>query len=575
MFRKLFLAHLSLLVAALAVSGVWVSGSTRRRVLEQTAARLEAEAVMLRALSRPPQGLQETLHDLGARLGSRLTVVGADGTVLADSHALPASMDNHNGRPEIRDARASGRGENVRHSDTVRVEMLYVALRMDPDRPDGAVVRSALPLTRVDEEMGEVTRGVAIAFVALALAGAGLSFLLARRITRPLRELRDVAQWAAVGDFTRRAPVRADPEVASVGAALNRMTDELASRLERLEAERSKIAAVLGSMQEAVVAVDRAGSVERSNAAAEALLGVGREALGHLLWEVLRLPGLEEAAVRAIREGVTGRLSAEVGPRAVAMRLTPIAGSGGAVLVAHDVTEELRYEALRKEFVANVSHELRTPLTLVQGYVETLRNGAWKEPERAPEFLDTIERNVARLRTLVEDLLQISRLESAGQILQPRETAAAGILDRVRETFRPLAERKRQELSVEAPPGLVLVADPELLERAVGNFVDNAIKYTPEGGRVRARAWREGEAVLFAVEDTGIGIPEADQPRIFERFYRVDKSRSRDLGGTGLGLAIVKHIAQLHGGAVAVASAPGKGSVFTLRLPAGSFKPVP
>ncbi len=571
MFRRLFLAHLALLVASLAGFGILSARATRARVLGEIARRLEVEALLLASLAGPApdrSSLQPALERLGSAFGGRLTVVAGDGNVIADSHADPAGMDNHDARPEVRLARRMGAGTDVRYSDTVRYDMMYHARRLDPARPDGPVVRSALPITRVNEELGALTRGIAAAFVIIGLAGAAVTYVLTRRITRPLREIRSVAEAVAAGDFSRRAASSSAPEIAGVAAAINRMADELSLRLDRVRAEGARLEAVLWSLQDGVIAVDREGRVLHHNAAARTLFGLAHDPAGLRVWEVVRVPGLEEKIRGALEAGSPADLPAEAGPRALAISIRPTAGGAGAVLVARDVSEERRYDRLRREFVANVSHELRTPLTLIKGYVETLKDGALQDPGRAPEFLETIERNVQRLSALVGDLLELSRLESGGQLVNPRAVEGRELLEAVLADLRPLAEKKRQALTLEIAPDLgEFTADPELLDRAVSNLVDNAIKYTPEGGAVTVRGSAEAEVVVISVEDTGPGIPEADLPRVFERFYRVDKSRSRELGGTGLGLAIVKHVAQLHGGTVAVRSRVGEGSVFTLRLP--------
>ncbi len=570
MFRRLFAAVLVLLVLALGLFGLLVARSTKARVLEEIELRLQAEAELLRPLVQEskPSALQSALERLRESLEARFTVVAADGAVIADSHADPGSMDPHNGRPEILEARARGKGTHVRYSETVGYDMMYHARLVDPAAASGAVVRVALPLKGVESELGRLTAAVGLAFVFVAVAGAAVSFLLARRMAEPLVELRRTAEAIAGGELTRKAPPGLPDEAGSLARAMNRMADELTVRMASIRGETAKLEALISSMEEGVVALDREGRVVRSNEAARRLLGLPPDSAGHRLWEVVRVPGIEDRFREALGSGAPSRARLEVGARFVALSVGPVAGGEGALVVARDATEEHRYDQLRKEFVANVSHELRTPLSLVQGFVETLREGAWKDEARAPEFLETIDRNVERLRALVEDLLQLSKLESAGQVANPREFEGAAFLARVGETFRPLAAKKRQEFSVEAEPGLSLRADPDLLERALGNLVDNAIKYTGEGGRIVVRASGEKASVAFTVDDTGIGIPEADQPRVFERFYRVDKSRSRDLGGTGLGLAIVKHVAQLHGGSVEVSSVLGQGSTFTLRLPA-------
>ncbi len=571
MFRRLFTAFLALLVVALAVAGVIAARSTRARVLGELEDRLHSEAQLLKAIVRAEldgPALVRALTAVGTSAEVRLTVIASDGSVLADSHHDPARMENHNTRPEVIAARSEGRGSDVRQSETVGFEMMYYAEPLDASNPHGTIVRAALPYTRIDEELSGLYRTLAVLFLVIAAAGAGVTWVVTRWITRPLREIQSVAEAIAQGDFTRRAPLVGRDEVASVALATHRMADELAARLDSFRAESSKLEAILSSMREGVVAVDRDGGVLHCNREACDLFGLASAPIGMRAWEAVRHPGLQRAIEEVLRGAPEAAVEVEAGPRIVSVRVTPVKDRGGAVIVAHDATEERRYHTLRRDFVANVSHELRTPLSLVQGYVETLRGGAIRDEARAMEFLETIERHARRLGAIVEDLLDLSRLESGGQALRSRTIDVAALLGKVAGSLRPLAEKKRQELVVDSSPSAEgLTADPDLLERAISNLVDNAVKYTPEGGRIRVSSHADGGDVVFEVEDDGIGIPEADQARIFERFYRVDKSRSRELGGTGLGLAIVKHVAQLHAGSVSLRSRLGEGTCFTLRLP--------
>jgi len=568
LFRKLFAATLGLLVLALSLFGLLSADATRTNLLAEISRRLEADAEMLKTLVRvnpEPSALQSSLQGMSKRLEVRFTVIDPDGKVIADSDSDPSGMDNHNGRPEIVQAPTEGKGIQRRYSDTLRTDMLYYAMLLAS--PPGRVVRVALPLTRVEEQVGAVYRKMFLGFVGIAVVAAAVMFLVAREITQPLREIRLLADWVAAGDFTRKAQTRAPDEIGHVAAALNRMADELSARLERLRAERSKLEAMISSMEEGVIPMDSDGRIEGANAAARTLFELRDTPLGLRLWEVVRLPGLEEATRRALKERVPVRDAFEVGPRVLSVRLSPVGDGQGVVLVAHDITEDRRYDTLRREFVANVSHELRTPLSVVQGYTETLLEGAWKDDKSAPEFLVIIDKNVRRLSAIVSDLLDLSKLESGGHVLDPRPVDVKALVERVTEAFRPVAERKRQQLIQEVEPRAGFVqADAPLLERALSNLVDNALKYTPEGGRVRVTAGSDSSQVFLTVEDNGMGIPDSDLPRVFERFYRVDKSRSRDLGVTGLGLSIVKHIIQLHGGTISVRSAVGTGSTFTIRL---------
>jgi len=568
-FRKLFAATLGLLVLALALFGLLSADATRTHLLAEIDRRLESDAEMLRLLiagNPEPAQLQSALQTTSRRLEVRFTVIEADGKVIADSDSDPTGMDNHNARPEVQQARAQGKGSHRRYSETLRTDMMYHAVLLS--QPPGRVARVALPLTTVQEQVGQVYRTMFLAFAGIAVVAAAVMFLVAREITQPLREIRLLADWVAAGDFTRKAPTRAPDEIGHVAAALNRMAEELSARLEKLLAERAKLEAMISSMEEGVIPIDAEGRIEGANAAALALFELRDTPQGLRLWEVIRLPGLEEASLRALRERVPVRDSFEIGSRVLSVRLSPVSDGHGVVLVAHDITEDRRYDTLRREFVANVSHELRTPLSVVQGYAETLLEGAWKDEKSAQDFLGIIDKNVRRLSSIVSDLLDLSKLESGGQVLEPRPVDVRMLAERVGDAFRPVAERKRQQLLVEVAPNAGSVeADGTLLERALSNLVDNALKYTPEGGRVRVWGGLDNGQTILSVEDNGMGIPEADLPRIFERFYRVDKSRSRDLGGTGLGLSIVKHIIQLHGGNISVKSTMGVGSTFTVRLP--------
>jgi signal transduction histidine kinase len=350
------------------------------------------------------------------------------------------------------------------------------------------------------------------------------------------------------------------------GKDLDRLREAAGEREAALLRERDLLAEGVEAMPEGFLLLDARQTVTRANPGAERLLESGAAA-GKALWEVSR----DEGLLRAVAEvdGIPRMARLKVGAeRHLTVSVAALKG-GGRVLLAQDATESVRYQELRKEFVANVSHVVRTPLAVIRGYVETLREGAGEDPAKDREFLEIIERHAGQLSNLVENLLDLSRLESPQGMARKRPVDLGSLVTRVAELHRAPAERKGQRLEAKVEGALPAVSgDPDYLERAVANLVDNALKYTPEKGTIRVAARRSGERVLVEVADDGIGIPAADLPRIWERFYRVDKSRSRSMGGTGLGLAIVKHIAQAHGGSVDVTSAPGRGSTFRLLLPA-------
>jgi two-component system phosphate regulon sensor histidine kinase PhoR len=531
---------------------------------------LRQEARLIHSLMQQDPGgdLIRKLRGLGT--GRRITLVAPDGRVLGDSEAEASTMEPHHRRPEVVEALASGEGTAVRRSDTVGRDLMYYAWRL----PEGRVLRIAVPLAGLEDHYASLTRALLLFAGAAFLAAAAVCFLVVRHHTTPIVQLTHVAERIASGDLAVRSSIRDRGEVGALSVSLNRMAESLAARVEEERRSRAEIEALLAGMDEGVIAVDPQQKILHHNGAAARLIDFdGEKASGRLLWEVVR----EEAVIRAVRETLAsgGRRVFKVGPlrgRHLDVSVYPWPAEGppeGVVVVAHDATESVRYQELRKEFVANVSHELRTPLTMIKGFVETLRDGAAADPVKGPEFLATIEKHVDQLTNLVSDLLELSRLESREGLPRMARVEVATTLSRVVEFMKPAAEKRRQTLDLSLNGGLPGVAgDPDYLERAVSNLVDNAIKYTPEGGGIRVSATSSGDQVVIEVTDTGIGIPPEDVPRVFERFYRVDKSRSREMGGTGLGLSIVKHVAQVHGGTVDVESTVGKGTTFRLRIPA-------
>jgi two-component system, OmpR family, phosphate regulon sensor histidine kinase PhoR len=572
MFRRLYIPILLIIVALAAAMG-W-RGATQMRTaqLDDMKDALRQEARIIHAFvaedlrgGRPAEAIRK-IRDAGRRV----TLVAIDGKVLADTDAEPASMEPHHRRPEIVDALASGEGVSVRRSDTVGRELMYYAWKL----PEGGVLRIAVPVAGLEEHYASLTRALILFGGAALAAAAVVCFIVVRRQTAPVVELTRVAERIASGDLSVRSAVGERGEAGALSKSLNAMTDSLAARVAEERQSRAEIEAILAGMDEGVIAADPRQKILLTNRAAAGLLDFdGAAASGRLLWEVIK----EEAVIRASKEALAtgGRKTFQVGPirnRHLDVSVYPWPAAGtpeGVVIVAHDATESVRYQELRKEFVANVSHELRTPLTMIKGFVETLRDGALSDPSKGPEFLATIDKHVDQLTNLVNDLLELSRLESREGLPRRARVEMASTLARVVEFMKPAAAKKRQALELAVNGTLPGVAgDPDYLERAVSNLVDNAIKYTPDGGRIRLSAKSDDSSVVIEVTDSGIGIPPEDLPRVFERFYRVDKSRSREMGGTGLGLSIVKHVVQVHGGTVEVESTVGGGSTFRVKLPA-------
>ncbi len=545
-------------------------------------------------------GGEDQIDGLCKRLGRvggdelRLTVVQPSGTVIGDSDENPAVMANHAGRPEIIAAVQTGSGSSIRFSPTLGNQMMYVAVAVQmPAAPNEApsetkmspvVVRVATPLTEIDRALSEVYVKIWWGGLVIAVVAAAVSLLIARRISRPIVSIQRTAERFAAGELDLRATTPASAELAALADSFNKMAAQLGERITTITEQRNKLDAVLASMTEGVFAVDTAGRIVSVNTAAAHLLGLdSAQAQGRLVEEVIRHADLQEF----VRQTLVGIQPAETDIllpldngrsfRLHGASLTDARGRrGGAVIVLTDMTRIRQLEAIRRDFVANVSHELKTPVTSIQGFVEALVEGEVKDPGQVEKYLSIVARHASRLNAIIDDLLTLSRLEESGERRSDTQGLASlrflscpvkPVLEAAISLSGVKAEEKRMTLDLTCDAGLEARINPPLLEQAIINLIDNAVKYSPEGSRIRIEVSRPTAGVVIAVQDEGCGIAPEHLPRIFERFYVVDKSRSRKLGGTGLGLAIVKHIAQAHGGRVSVESTLGKGSTFALHLP--------
>jgi two-component system phosphate regulon sensor histidine kinase PhoR len=454
---------------------------------------------------------------------------------------------------------------------------LYVAVPFSrPDEPGKVVgvVRVAQPLAQVDRAIAAVESRLTFALLIALTVAVVMSSLAAHWMSRLVRELTEIAWRMTHGDLSARARLAGEDEVGELGRALDRLAGSLASSLGELRAERDLQARILDGMREGVLVLDGEGRVLLMNPALREMLLLAASDVGRLLIESVRHAELHELVERARNEAAT--VSGEVDipgikPRRILLHATALAGQAGGVLAVFvDVTDLRRLESLRRDFVANVSHELRTPVTAVRSAAETLRDSALKDPDprTAERFTEIIVRNSERLQNLIEDLLELSRLESNQFKLKKERVDVSVVTGLVMSLFRERAERKGIRLTTDVSSGIpVLETDQRALEQVLSNLVDNAVKYCPAGAQVRVRAVADPGAVKLTVEDTGPGIGEKHLPRLFERFYRVDAGRSRDVGGTGLGLSIVKHLVDAMSGDVTVRSAVGKGTTFEVTLP--------
>jgi two-component system phosphate regulon sensor histidine kinase PhoR len=497
--------------------------------------------------------------------------------VLADSAlsgAALAAVENHGERPEVRQALEAGRGVAERRSSTVGEAMLYVAV---PVRAGGAVrgvCRVALPLRRVEEEARDLQRALLLGLAVALATTLVLSVAFASSLAGPLREIMDAARQFAAGDLAARSRVNRSDEMGELARILNRSADQLQARITEIARDRARTEATLSAMEDGVLAVDHHGVVLLANDALRRQLAPS-EPVGRHYMEVLRQREVAQVLEEVLRTGARVRLEMEMRHprRDYALAGVPFPGAEGmahgAVLTFHDVTERRRLDQVRRDFVANASHELRTPLTSIKGFVEALEDGAVAEPATAHRFLGKIRVHADRMAALVGDLLELSRLESGERPPRWENVDPEALVEDVVASFADAAARKDQALVPAGGGAPPVVSDPERLRGILENLVENAIKYTPAGGRVEiSSALGPAGSAVFTISDNGPGIAAEHLPRIFERFYRVDKARSRDLGGTGLGLSIVKHLAEGMRATVSVQSEPGRGTTFTVAVPA-------
>jgi two-component system phosphate regulon sensor histidine kinase PhoR len=522
-----------------------------------------------------PAALDARIDALAKAAEARLSLVAADGRVIADSEfdgAALAALENHAGRPEVREAMARGEGVSVRYSRSVESDLLYRARRIGAGPWAGGVVRMAVPLTRVASAQAHARREL----LAAMLVGLGLTVLaggiLARYLSRPIRELQDTAKRLKDGDLDARARVDTGDELEDLAEGLNAAAAALAEEVARTRTERDQLEAVVEGMVEGVVVTDAGGRIALSNAALREMFSPGGPIEGRTPIEALRSPDAADAIDEATRRGeVVVREVRVTWPveRTLSLHVGGLA-TGGAVGVFHDITASKHVDEIRRDFVANVSHELQTPLSTLAGYGEALAD-SMGDPGRVGEIAEVIRRQSARMSALVRDLLELSRLESEGFVPELVAVEVDALVREVTDAWSERAVEKDLSLATRVEPGLRVRADRRLLQQALSNLVENAIKYVPSGREVRVEGHAVSGGVELSVADTGDGIPREDQPRIFERFYRVEKGRARDRGGTGLGLAIVKHVAEVHGGHVEVESAAGRGTTFRVILPEGKL----
>ena len=564
----------SVLILALAILILlWVAERSLRRDLQgDIAVTLEREGRLVReALPADTMEWQSAVRRLSAQTGHRITLIGRDGWVRADSDFPPGALppiENHAQRPEVRAALAGHTGVASRKSETVGRLLLYVALPGGP-----GAVRVAAGLEQVDEVVGRAQQAVAGAALLALVIGSVLALGAGRSIARPLVEIGSAAQAIADGE-PPRFPHSGIPDIDSLVQALRQMHRQLGERFDELRSEQAESAALVESMIEGVIAADERGRIRTINGAARRLLGYSVTDTLPDLAELFRVKAAREVVDAALAGQAVQDRQLEMHDRVLLMNARPLP-RGGAVLVIHDLTQLRRLEAMRRDFVANVSHELKTPLTSISGYGETLLTDSPDE-ETTRRFLSTIVSNARRMQRLVDNLLDLARLESGQWRPEPEPIDLEAVAQETWSEFQGGARAQGIAFETDTCPDAGSVfADADALREVLTNLIDNSLRYTSAGGRIVCRGKAERGGVSVSVADNGSGMAREHLPRVFERFYRADQSRSRDEGGTGLGLAIVKHIVEAHGGKVSADSELGIGTTIVCWFPSAPLIPQP
>ncbi|GAB4402990.1 MAG: phosphate regulon sensor histidine kinase PhoR [Anaerolineales bacterium] len=573
---RIALPYIVLVILVLAALAAYLSEFVRGLYIADLQAQLSSEArlaadALAEPLGRgaPPDELDALAKEWARQLEARVTIIASDGRVLGDSHENWALMDNHLMRPEVQQALAQGLGTSTRFSHTVGYDMMYAAVPVVVRGQVAGIARVARPLRQVEIHIARLRQSILLAAAAASVLAGLLALLIAERTVRPIRRLTRDALRLAEGNLDASILPTTRDEIADLARAFNMMASQLKEKMTALSEEKVRLADVLEHMADGVMIADGEGRVQLINPSAASLLGAASDAVGRPLAQVLRHHRLIELWRESIASGAEMEGTVELYRQNALLRVvvTPFRerGTEGSLIMLQDLTHVRRLETVRRDFISNVSHELRTPLASLKALVETLRDSASDDPQAARRFLDRMDAELDALIQMVRELLDLSRIESGQAPLSFAPTSVEQILLPPVERLRPQAERANLSLSVQFPPDIPAVkADVEAMHQVLMNLLHNAIKFTPPGGEIVVEAQARGREVVVSVRDTGVGIAPDDLPRIFERFYKADRSRSG--GGTGLGLAIAKHIVQAHGGRIWAESEQGKGSTFYFTL---------
>jgi two-component system phosphate regulon sensor histidine kinase PhoR len=581
---KLFFPFLILFIVALAFFGIYTSKVFKDFYIQNTTESLKSRTYLIKdeltSLKFDSASYVEHLQTIDRLSDTRITIISSTGKVLADSRENPALMDNHRERPEVSEAFKGNVGFSIRYSNTLKTDLMYVAVPWEERRDESGksvVLRCAMPLYDIDKPFTQIYTTIVVGGIITILLAALMAFMISQRIYSSVNSIKTAAERYAAGDFTHKIYPFKNRDLNAVGEALNQMAQQLDHRLRLIGEQKNIQQAVLESMREGVLAVDYDERILLVNQAAENILSISdTNVVGKTLQEVVRVSEIHKFFKKILSEGVSSEaeiiipLEKEKTLQLIGTNLYDINSKAiGALVVLNDISNIRYIDTIKKDLVANVSHELKTPLTTIKGFIETLRDGAIENKADAERFLDIISKHIERLNLIIDDLLTLSRLEekATAETINKSEVEVLPLLKSAAEDYFVKAGEKNINIEIRCPDDLHSKLNPQLIEQAIGNLIDNAIKYSDSNTDITISAKVAAKYLIIDVADQGWGIEKEHISRLFERFYRVDKSRSRDVGGTGLGLAIVKHIVNSHGGSVRVSSGINKGSVFTIEIP--------
>ncbi len=587
LLRRLTVSYVIVILIVTLIVGVLISRQLSEKGWDDIRQSLMARTQLLADIAKPvlllkpeDQALsqfQETLVQLGRNTNSRFTVINVTGEVIADSRESPVKMDNHAQRPEIIQARKTGSGVSSRFSHTLQRKMLYRANQVLNGKELIGFVRTSLPLSAIDERLVRLRLVLLLSALIAAIAALLLGYFFAKNLSTPLIEMTEIAEAISRGDFDKRINVNYSGELGQLANAFNRMARNSARRMDEITDERNRLAKLFTGMVEGVIGVDPEQKIIHINKAAEGILGLSvQDSINKPIWNVVRVPEIINSMELAVDSGdvvkTQLRVSTESADLVVQIYAAPLVNDNresiGAVIVLHDISDVDRLQRVRRDFVANASHELKTPITAIRGLIESILDDPDMEMKTQQRFIRKVHVQSLRLSSLVSDLMTISRLESDQRMTNKDQFDLTELIRRSALAYRSVCNEKQLFLETVLPEvSMVMVGDIQLIGQVIDNLLDNAIKYTPASGTVSIALTKTKQFAELRVRDTGIGISAQYHQRVFERFYRIDKARSRELGGTGLGLSIVKNIVEQHGGRISLASQAGHGACFSIELP--------